>query len=285
MSASINATTKERMMDQSQPDTARTRIDSMLTSQPDRDAVCPNHGPFVSKNLFGRVWGKCPACQQERAEQRAESERRGEEAREADRLLIRKAQSGLVGRFKDATFDSYTATNEAQEQVKTACRNFAESLQRKNGGLWLVGPPGTGKTHLGSAMVNYVMREGRGRASIRSAREIVRMLRATWGTRDARKGWDDMPATEDGLIDHFGSLDLLVLDEVGVSYGADSEMVQLFDVLDLRYRNELPTVLLSNLPVGELKAALGDRAYDRLREGAVLLPCKWGSHRASGSNA
>lgn len=271
-------------MDRYQPE-PQTRIDSMLTRQPDRDASCPSHGPYTSKNLFGSIWAKCPACEEIRIADEKEADRKAAEARDAERLQDRMLQSGLVGRFRESTFDSYAVTSEAQEHVKTACRSFAESLQRKNGGLWLVGPPGTGKTHLGSAMVNYVLRERKDWAAIHSAREIVRMLRATWGNRDSRRGWDNKPTTEDELIEHLGTLSLLVLDEVGVSYGADSEMVQLFDVLDLRYRNELPTVLLSNLPVGELKAALGDRAYDRLREGAVLLPCKWGSHRASGSNA
>ena len=271
-------------MDQSQPE-SKSSLDRMLAKQPDRDASCPEHGPFTSKNVFGRVWSSCPTCAEKARAEESEKTRRAEQQLENERMERRLAQSGLVGRFQEATFDNFDAPSTAREHVKTTCRNFVEGLDGKSGGLWLVGPPGTGKTHLGSAMVNYVIREKKQWAAIHSAREIVRMLRATWGNKDSRRGWDDKPTTEEGVIDHLGSLQLLVLDEVGVSYGSDSETVQLFDVLDLRYRKELPTVLLSNLPVGELKTALGDRAYDRLREGAVLVPCKWASRRTSGSKA
>lgn len=272
-------------MDQSQPE-SKSRLDSMLTKQPDRSAVCPSHGPYTAKHVFGKIWSYCPVCEEDRATKEREAKRAADEALERERLQKRMALSGLVGRFQAATFENFETSSAAQEHVKTACRNFVESLDGKSGGLWLVGPPGTGKTHLGSAMVNYVIREQKKRAAIQSAREIVRMLRATWASnREPRSYFDERPATEEGLIEFFGSLQLLVLDEVGVSYGSDSETVQLFDVLDLRYRNELPTVLLSNLPVGELKGALGDRAYDRLREGAILVPCKWESRRSSGSAA
>lgn len=270
-------------MDQSLPD--NTRIARQLTRQPDREASCPSHGPYTSRNHFGNIWGRCPACEADREAEANEANRRAKEAQEREHTEMRLRRSGLVGRFVDATFDTFHAGSSAQEHAKTTCRNFVENLQPKTGGLWLVGPPGTGKTHLGSAMVNYVIRERKEWAAIHSAREIVRMLRATWGNKDRTRGWDGRPTTEEDLIEDLGTHQLLVLDEVGAAFGSDSEMVQLFDVLDLRYRKELPTVLLSNLPVGELKSALGDRAYDRLREGAVLLPCKWDSHRTSGSNA
>jgi DNA replication protein DnaC len=271
------------MMDQSQPD--NTRIGRMLTRHPDREASCPSHGTFTSKHHFGNIWGRCPGCEAERDAEGREAERKAKESEDRERLERRLRMSGLVGRFKDATFDTFQTFNSGQEHAKTVCRSFVENLEPKTGGLWLVGPPGTGKTHLGSAMVNYVIRERKAWASIYSAREIVRMLRATWGNKDRTRGWDGRATTEEDLIDDLSAQDLLVLDEVGAAFGSDSELVQLFDVLDLRYRKELPTVLLSNLPVGELKSALGDRAYDRLREGAVLLPCKWESHRSSGSNA
>jgi len=40
-------------------------------------------------------------------------------------------------------------------------------------------------------------------------------------------------------------------------------------------------VVLSNLSPAELKTAMGDRSYDRLREGTKLLVCDWESHRGN----
>jgi DNA replication protein DnaC len=61
--------------------------------------------------------------------------------------------------------------------------------------------------------------------------------------------------------------------------GTEAERLQLFEVIDRRYALSRPTVLLSNLVPGDIKAAVGERSYDRLREGAKMLKCNWPSHR------
>lgn len=70
-----------------------------------------------------------------------------------------------------------------------------------------------------------------------------------------------------------------MLDDVGAGHGSEAELVQLLEIVDLRYRLEKPTVVLSNLVATALKPALGDRLYDRLREGATIKACNWASMR------
>ncbi|MFS2047526.1 ATP-binding protein [Variovorax sp. Varisp41] len=274
-------------MVQSQREPVRS-LGDVMRREGDRTVQCPEHGEYSARHVVGRIWTPCPVCaaatEAQRAAEEAESRRRADAQLAEEALQRRIAQSGLVGRFLSATFDNFAAVDPAQVRAATMCRDFAENVEGRTGGLWLIGPPGTGKTHLGSAMVNHVIRQKRW-AAILSAREIVRMLRATWGNRHSRNNGHDAPQTEAEVIQDLGTCALLVLDEVGVSFGSESETVQLFDVLDLRYKNQLPTVLLSNLPASELKPVLGDRAYDRLREGAVMVPCNWASHRQSGSRS
>lgn len=249
----------------------------MRKEQPPRDEVCEKHGPYQSKNYFGNHWSKCATCAEEE-EQRAQSERMAGARRE--RREKRSVLSGLEGRFIEATFDDFVASSPAQQKVLTACREYASTVDFRGGlGLWLIGPPGTGKTHLGSAMVRYVIDERDASAAIYSGREIIRMLRATWGNRERGRTWDGRATTEEDLISDLGSLGLLVIDEIGVGFGSEAEHVQLFDVIDARYKHRRPTVLLSNLPTKGLKEAMGDRAYDRLREGAQVQVCQWESHR------
>jgi len=78
--------------------------------------------------------------------------------------------------------------------------------------------------------------------------------------------------------------DLLVLDEVGVAIGhASTRRAMLFDVLNDRYGEMRPTILLGNLTAIELEAYLGERILDRLRElGSVTVPFAWPSHRRCG---
>lgn len=238
-------------------------------------ANCEVHGEYMAVSLRDRLTG-CPTCSEE---SRRERDREKQEAERRERVQDWLALSGLEGRFLEARFDNYRVSGEQQAKVLEACRSFAESVEHDSGSsLWLIGPPGTGKTHLGSAMVRHLIEERYRTAAIFSGREIIRNLRATWGQKGPR-GWQGRATTEEQLLADLGSMTLLVIDEIGMNFGSDSEQVQLFDVIDARYKNRRPTVLMSNLTTKELKVVIGDRAYDRLREGAQVLPCNWESYR------
>lgn len=229
------------------------------------DEVCPEHGPIDAPNA--RWNRRCAACDHA---QEANTARLQREERRDQRLR----SSGLFGWPARATFETFIAAMPAQKAALDACRALVVKSDRRGDTPWLLGPPGTGKTHLASAMVNYVIRERDQAAAIHSAREIVKMLRAGWGKKHAEK-------TEEEVLDELASLSLLVIDEVGVGFGSESEALQLFDVIDLRYRLERPTVLVSNLTAVEIKATLGERSFDRLRQGARTVAMNWPSHRGS----
>ncbi len=243
--------------------------------------VCTAHSRAMERFVLftrqdgSKSWSKffCQACKAEEERTRRADEELAQR-RERETTLL--ARSGLQGRYLDATFDSFVAKTEDQRKVLAACRQYAENLNRQNSaGLWLIGPVGTGKTHLGAAMVNHLIRVRGVPARIASSRQLIRDLRGTW-----RKDSSD---SEDDVIQDYGRMPLLILDEVGVAFGTEAEQTQLFDVIDLRYQLSLPTVLLSNLPPAGLKAWLGDRLFDRLREDARVLICEWASFRGPGA--
>ena len=197
------------------------------------------------------------------------------DATDEERHTARVACSGLNGRFADCTFASFHAANLGQAAVRSACETFARDFAKGQWGApWLIGRVGTGKTHLAAAVVNHVVHERGMWARLTTAREIVRDLRSTWGKASAH--------TEEQVVNDFAGYQLLVLDEVGAAFDSDAERTQLFEIIDRRYVMQLPTMLLSNLNVPAIKAALGDRSYDRLREGADIYTCTWTSHRTGG---
>lgn len=258
-------------------------------SRQTRDENCDVHGPFTATNYFRDRWSTCSACAKLESEQH-ESDKLAAERR--DRSGVRQMRSGLRGRFADISFASYIARTPDQVAVLATCRAYAEDFSENSGGLWLLGKPGTGKTHLGSAIVNVLIRDRDMPAMLYSGRELIRLLRSTWGDRPQPSlGWVETshrgsievrhPETETEMIDMLGAVPLLVIDEIGVQFGTDAETVQLFDIIDRRYTYMRPTVILSNLTAPEMKNVLGDRAYDRLREGSKVLNCKWASHRGA----
>lgn len=243
---------------------------------------CDRHGEYLATLLFRNFWSRCPTCESERVAAELAAAKRAEAAQAQEHLAARLSLSGLVGRFERATFDTFAATTAPQRKALAACKALIESPRGGlAGNLILNGPPGTGKTHLASAMVNQVIRTQERWAAIHSAREIVRMLRNTWGKKAATSWIHGGPQTETELIQHLCSISLLVIDEIGVGFGSDAEAVQLFDIVDGRYQRELPIVLCTNLPVAELRLVLGDRTFDRIREGAKVVPCDWASHRGN----
>lgn len=232
---------------------------------------CALHGVFRASLRFGEVPG-CPHCDGDKRARRTPEE----VAMRAEGLaMARLGACGLRGRYEHATLDNFTATTLPQRAVLKACRAYANTAHAgSGGGLMLLGPVGTGKTHLLAAMARHLRLERAVTAKVTTAREIVRELRACWA-----KGAEE---TEADVVDSLSSrLDVLLLDEAGMGFGSDAELTQLFEVIDARYALGNPTVLASNLAAPALKAALGDRIFDRLREGAQVLTLDWPSYRGS----
>jgi DNA replication protein DnaC len=87
--------------------------------------------------------------------------------------------------------------------------------------------------------------------------------------------------SESEAFDLLTAPDLLILDEVGVTIGnATTRRAMLFDVLNARYGEMRPTILIGNLTAAEMEAYLGERIMDRLLEiGSAMVPFAWASHR------
>ena len=187
----------------------------------------------------------------------------------AERVLLRRARDAHMppnaGRM---TFDAFAAYSPAQVSALSLARKVAVGESRH---LGLVGNVGTGKTHLGCAILHEFLRTGRS-ARYCIAADLISEIRATWAA--------DAEVTEKQAIARFVSPDCLFVDEVGVQAGTDSEERVLFRVLDQRYQREKAIVLASNESIEGLRRYLGDRIMDRLRDGngAVALT-EWESAR------
>ncbi|USX25801.1 ATP-binding protein [Oxalobacteraceae bacterium OTU3CINTB1] len=243
--------------------------------QSEKQDVCEKHGEFTSMGFqIGRTmrWQGCPECSRLFAEaQREEQAKSAAEA--AQRALERRLdRSGIPLRYRAKDFASFTAADDKQEKARSMAMefatNFAEHLAR---GTFMVmsGQPGTGKSHLAIAIAQSIM--GSHTALYTSAIDAVRMIRNTWRR--------DSPKSETDVLDMLAGVHLLVLDEVGVQYGTEAEQVSLFDIIDKRYRDMMPTILLTNQNKAGMKAFLGDRSFDRLREGGQWVTFDWESHR------
>jgi len=192
-------------------------------------------------------------------------------------------RAAIPARFKARKLDNYQAQTAGQKRALAVATEYAERFgEVKKAGrcLVFVGLPGTGKTHLACGIANHIMERGYS-ALFCTASELIRAVRATW-----RKG--TTARTEEEVLTSLTAVDLLIVDEVGVQYGTEAEQITLFEVINRRYAEMRPIVLVSNLPAHSddgqktLQDYLGARAYDRLREGGGrLVVFDWPSHRGA----
>jgi DNA replication protein DnaC len=239
---------------------------------------CQRHGEYEARvfTIAGRtIASGCQACAAEADETDRKRQQREAAARAAARIETLLQRSGIPQRFKDRDFDGYQAETEGQARALRIARSYADQwpeMRRRGTCLIFSGEPGTGKTHLACAIANAVIRQG-GAALFITVGDAMRSIKRAYD-RDAG-------ISESDAIETLVGPDLLILDEVGADYGTEHSKALLFDLLNKRYEQVRPTLVLTNLDAASLREYFGERVMDRLREdGGRFIPFDWQSYRA-----
>jgi DNA replication protein DnaC len=245
-------------------------------------AVCEKHGEFEQSSrtlpMFKRpILSQCPKCSEEQKAESEQRERAQEEQKRQIRLRQKLGAAAVPRRFESKCFSQYVTDTPEKKAALEKCRAYADNFRenhRVGRNLILIGSPGTGKTHLAAALANYLTHETNYTAAYRTIGGVLQSIKETYNS-DGRE-------TEGSIIAGLKSVDLLVLDEIGATRESpsDFELSTIFAIINGRYENEMPTVIISNLAADGLTQAMGDRCVDRLREGSpVVVQFKWESVR------
>lgn len=242
----------------------------------DRDADCTTHGPYQSAGVryMGRreIWTPCPACEDERlaSERQADAQKKADAARRELEFQI--GEAAIPMRFIGRTLENFNASTPEQQAALRIAVDFVQEFEahaKRGGSLIFSGLPGTGKSHLATAILQALMPQHCGLYT--TCMGVIRAVRGTW-----RK---DSDRSEQQVLNIYAEVPLLVLDEIGVQYGTDGEQTILFDVLDRRYRDMKPSIFLTNQDKKGFKEFIGERTFDRLTETSRWVPFDWASYR------
>lgn len=168
-----------------------------------------------------------------------------------------------------ATFEVWQAS---LEPALAFARDWFERWpDRAEVGLLLVGPPGTGKTHLAVGLLRELAVRKGARVLFAEQRELLKELQATF---DAGS-----PRSESDVLAEVLEVEVLLLDDLGAGRTTAWAQDVMHDVLAHRYNRKLPTLMTTNRPTGDdeegppapagvptLRDRLGDALMSRLYE-------------------
>jgi len=252
----------------------------LVSAKPDKTETlfCSKHGEYLPKitpyplgNKF-MVFESCMKCSEEENKLEQEREQAERQALYERMIIADKMEAGLGKRHLVCSFENYKTDTVQKELALEKTKKYIEGVLSGNGNcLVMAGKVGTGKTHLAAAMINTMVEKGKNSKLVKMS-EVIRNIKSTW----SKGALQD----ESEVIKFYSSLPLLIVDEIGVQFGTDTEKLLLSEIIDNRYQDILPTVLISNLDTDGIKNCIGERSYDRLRQdGGKVVAFDWESER------
>ena len=162
---------------------------------------------------------------------------------------------------------------------------MAEQFPVVERGLFFVGDPGVGKTHLAVAILKQVILTRGARGIFYDTRDLLKLIRSTYN--DANK------TTELDVLRPVMEADLLVLDDLGAEKTSEWVEETLNLIVNTRYNERRATIFTSNYPdlppdsnpaVITLHDRIGFRMRSRLHEMCDFLDLEGADYRMLLSN-
>lgn len=135
----------------------------------------------------------------------------------------------------------------------------------------LSGDCGTGKTVMAASIVHRWIKTGRSAMYLRAV-DFFRGIKSTWAKSTVE--------TEEQYVKRVAGTGLLVIDEIQDRLAGESENVQINNVIDIRYSNLRPTLIITNKVGKDALEQLPRSVVSRVQETGAFISLDWGSFRA-----
>jgi len=169
--------------------------------------------------------------------------------------LMRYSNLGSLARL---TFDNLSPEGRSgdpasQEQFSRAYKAAKAFATEPKGWLVLVGPSGCGKTHLAAAIGNERLSQNQPVFFITTP-DLLDHLRSAFSP--------DSEISYDELFNRVRNASLLILDDLGAQTSTPWAKEKLDQLLNHRFNSELPTVIVTIVPIEQLEERIRTRLTD-----------------------
>lgn len=193
-----------------------------------------------------------------------------------DWLQFRKANlhsaAHLPKRYEGQRF---IATSDEQKAVRLTAKAFVEKVGQQDGwcALILHGGVGTGKTLMASEIAEVIIDKYDISVRYCTVKQMIAEIQSSYSTEGK---------SEEGEILRFVQYGLLILDEVDIKPDSKNASLLLQEVINRRYNEEKPVVIITNQTYDALPQYVGDRIDSRLRENDFVGAFTWPDFRKKG---
>ena len=181
-------------------------------------------------------------------------------------------------RYRKCSLDGFVVyPNEKLQKAVVRAQAFSDAFPVVEQGLFFVGPPGIGKTHLAVAVLRAVIRRSGARGLFYDIRELLRVIRSTYNPV--------VRATESDILRPVIESELLVLDDLGAEKTSEWVDETLNLIVNTRYNQRRPTIFTSNYEeypenhADSLIDQVGFRMHSRLHELCEFLEFRGADYR------
>ena len=194
------------------------------------------------------------------------------------------AEAQIPPRYRRCDLENFRTDTDSHREAVEKARRFADRFPVVDKGLFLLGHPGVGKTHLAVAVLKLVIQEKGARGLFYDTRELLRLIRSTYNPL--------VHTAEMDVLRPVMQADLLVLDDLGAEKTSEWVEETLNLIVNTRYNERRATLFTSNYEIKEdvsdpdaLAVRVGFRMWSRLHEMCEFVTLVGPDFRVAGPDA